>query len=152
MRGAGRVAGDRGSRVRQALVSLQVALSLALVACAGLLAASLYNLQRQDFGFRTESRFVVQLNTSLGAVTLERLDATYRLLQEKLAQIPGVTSSSFSLYGPMEGNNWIARVTVDGHAVSEVLSASWLRVSPGYFETIGTRLVRGRLLDMRDTP
>jgi macrolide transport system ATP-binding/permease protein len=152
MRGAGRVAGDRGSRLRQTLVSLQVALSLALVACAGLLAASLYNLQRQDFGFRTESRFVVQLNTSLGAVTLERLDATYRLLQEKLAQIPGVTSSSFSLYGPMEGNNWIARVTVDGHAVTEILSASWLRVSPGYFETIGTRLVRGRFLDARDTP
>ena len=78
MRGAGRVAGDRGSRLRQTLVSLQVALSLALVACAGLLATSLYNLQRQDFGFRTEGRYTVQLSTALGAVTIERLDAIYR--------------------------------------------------------------------------
>jgi predicted permease len=152
MRGAGRVAGDRGSRLRQTLVSLQVALSLALVACAGLLAASLYNLQRQDFGFRTEGRYTALLNTSLGAVTFERLEAIYRLLPERLGRIPGVTSAAFSLYGPMEGNNWIARVTVDGHAASEALSASWDRVSPGYFETIGTRLVRGRFLDARDTP
>jgi macrolide transport system ATP-binding/permease protein len=40
---------------------------------------------------------------------------------------------------------------VDGHPASEVLSASWDRVSAGYFETLGTRLVRGRFLDSRDT-
>ncbi len=152
MRSAGRVAGDRGSRLRHALVSVQVALSLALVTCAGLLAVSLYNLQRQDFGFRTEGRYAIQLNASLGAVTFERLGAIYRLLTERLGRIPGVTNAAFALYGPMEGNNWIARITVDGHAASDVLSASWNRVSPGYFETLGTRLVRGRFLDARDTP
>jgi predicted permease len=152
MRGAGRVAGDRGSRLRQTLVSLQVALSLALVACAGLLATSLHNLQRQDFGFRTEGRYTASLSASLGAVTPGRLEAIYRLLPERLGRIPGVTSAAFALYGPMEGNNWIARLAVDGHAASEVLSASWLRVSPGYFETIGTPLVRGRFLDARDAP
>jgi predicted permease len=152
MRGAGRVAGDRGSRLRQTLVSLQVALSLALVVCAGLLATSLYHLQRQDFGFRTEGRYTASVNASLGAAATERLEAIYRLLPERLGRIPGVTSAAFALYGPMEGNNWIARLTVDGHAASEVLSASWLRVSPGYFETIGTPLVRGRFLDARDAP
>ena len=68
-----------------------------------------------------------------------------------LARIPGVTNAAFSLYGPMEGNNWIARLTIDGHATTEALSASWTRVSPGYFETLGTRLVRGRFPDTRDS-
>ena len=152
MRGAGRVAGDRGARLRQTLVSLQVAMSLALVACAGLLATSLYNLQRQDFGFLTEGRYTASVSAAFGAASFERLDAIYRRLPERLGRIPGVTSVAFSLYGPMEGNNWIARITADGHASSERLSASWTRVSPGYFETIGTRLVRGRFLDARDTP
>jgi macrolide transport system ATP-binding/permease protein len=152
MRGAGRVAGDRGSRFRQTLVSLQVAMSLALVVCAGLLATSLSNLQRQDFGFRTEGRYAAAVSTSLGAVSFDHLETIYRLLPERLGRIPGVTSVGFSLYGPMEGNNRIARITADGHGSSERLSSSWNRVSPRYFETIGTRLVRGRFPDARDTP
>jgi macrolide transport system ATP-binding/permease protein len=152
MRGAGRVAGGRGSRVRQALVSLQVALSLALVACAGLLAATLYNLQRQDFGFRTDGRYSAKLNASLSDATVEHLEPIYARLADRLAGIPGVASAAFALYGPMEGNNWTSRVTVDGLTSTDVRSASWNRVSPGYFETLGTRLVRGRFLDARDTP
>ena len=152
MRGAGRVAGARGSRLRHGLVSLQVALSLALVACAGLLAATLYNLQRQDFGFRTDGRYSAKLNASFGNAAVEHLEPIYARLAERLAGIPGVASAAFALYGPMEGNNWTSRVTVDGQAPTDVLSASWNRVSPRYFETLGTRLVRGRFLDARDTP
>ena len=152
LRGAGRVAGDRGSRLRQTLVALQVGMSLTLVACGGLLALSLYNLQRQDFGFRTDGRYVAHLNASPGAVTSERLDAIYRALTERLGRIDGVVSAAFSLYGPMAGNNWSTRITADGPHAHDRLPASWNRVSPRYFETIGTPLVRGRVLDARDRP
>ncbi|PYR80049.1 MAG: hypothetical protein DMF86_01790 [Acidobacteria bacterium] len=151
MRGAGRVAGDRHSRLGRGLVALQVALSLVLVACAGLLARSLYNLQAQDFGFQTANRYVAALNVALGDVTPERLEAIYRALPERIGRIAGVDRVAFSLYSPMEGDNWGTRITVDGHSTSEVLSASWDRVSAGYFDAIGTPLLRGRAIDARDT-
>ena len=152
LRGAGRIAGNRGSRLRQTLVSLQVGMSLMLVACGGLLAVSLYNLQRQDFGFRTDGRYVAHLNASPGAITSEHLDTIYHALSERLRRIDGVGSAGFSLYGPMEGNNWSTRLTADGPHAQDRLPASWNRVSPRYFETIGTPLVRGRAVDARDTP
>jgi predicted permease len=50
----------------------------------------------------------------------------------------------------MEGTNWDSGIHFEGRP--EGTSASWLRVSPHYFETIGTRLLRGRVIDERDTP
>lgn len=151
MRGFGRVAGERGSWLRRALVALQVALSLSLVTSAGLLARSLDNLQRQDFGFQTDGRYVAALHTAFGGASLERLDAVYAHLTAAVAAIPGVESVAFSLYSPMSGDNWSTRITVEGHGPGERLAASWNRASPKYFETIGTPLLRGRVIDERDT-
>jgi predicted permease len=152
MRGFGRVAGDRGSFMRRSLVALQVALSLSLVTTAGLLARSLDNLQRQDFGFRTDGRYVAALNVALGGAPTERIADTYKQIPQTIGAIPGVRSVAFSLYSPMEGDNWGSRITVEGHAPAEILESSWNRVSPRYFETIGTPLLRGRAIDERDTP
>jgi predicted permease len=152
IRGFGRVAGDRGSFMRRSLVSLQVALSLSLVTSAGLLAKSLDNLERQDFGFRTDGRYVAGMNIALGGAPAERLAAAYRRLPEAIGAIPGVSSVAFSLYSPMKGDNWAGRIAVEGHAAAELLISSWNRVSPRYFETIGTPLLRGRVIDDRDTP
>ncbi len=151
MRGFGRVAGERGSLVRRSLVALQVALSLSLVTSAGLLARSLDNLQRQDFGFRTEGRYVASLHTALGRASLERLEAMYAGLGAAVGAIPGVERVAYSLYSPMSGDNWSGRIAVEGHAPAERIIASWNRVSPKYFETIGTPLLRGRVMDERDT-
>jgi predicted permease len=56
----------------------------------------------------------------------------------------------------MGGGNWSSGIYMEGHTIAaggETRdSSSWLRVSPHYFETIGTRLVRGRAIDDRDTP
>src|SRR5262249_39473159 len=71
-----------------------------------------------------------------------------------LSQIPGVLSASLSLYGPMSGSNWESAISIEGRPVpltpADRISSSWNRVSPGYFETIGTHLGRGRLFDDRD--
>ena len=152
MRGAGRTTGERGSAVRRSLVALQIGLSLVLVACAGLLGRSLVNLQEQDLGFRSDGRYVATLAPSLSTIPSEQLPDLYPRLQERLRQIPGVANAAFSLYSPMSGDNWASIITVDGHGTDERLTASWNRVSPRYFDTVGTRLIRGRAFDERDGP
>ena len=97
MRGVGRVAGDRGSFMRRSLVALQVAVSLSLVATAGLLARSLDNLERQDFGFRTEGRYVAALNVALGGAPTERIADAYKRIPQTIGAIPGVRSVALSL-------------------------------------------------------
>jgi len=152
LRGAARTSGDRGSLLRRSLIALQVAVSLVLITCAGLLGRSLSNLMQQDFGFRTESRYVAALAPSLATVPQPQLEALYARMRERLLTVPGVANVSFSLYSPMSGDNWSSLITVDGHSGRERLSASWNRVGPGYFETVGTPLLRGRAFDERDRP
>jgi macrolide transport system ATP-binding/permease protein len=151
MRGAGRTTGERAAWIRRSLVVLQVAISLTLITCAGLLGRSLQKLEAQDFGFQTDSRYAVTLAPSLSTIEPERLAAIYSRIQERLRRIPGVVNAAFSLYGPMSGDNWASLITVDGHAPSERLISSWNRVSPGYFDTIGTPIIRGRAFDDHDT-
>ena len=58
------------------------------------------------------------------------------------------------MYSPMEGSNWGNPISIAGHSAppGKVLASSLNSVSAHYFETIGTRLVRGRFIDERDTP
>jgi predicted permease len=147
----------RGSSIPQkSLVVLQTALSLVLLAGAGLLLGSLRNLEGQPFGFLTDGRLIVKIDPSLAGYTADRLGSLYRSLKDRLDQIPGVRSVSFSLYSPMADMNWSGGISIDGRAHSGTPDdwdgASWLRVSSDYFQTIGTPLVRGRFIDQRDTP
>jgi macrolide transport system ATP-binding/permease protein len=152
MRGAGRTAGDGGSRLRRSLVVVQVALSLVLITCAGLLGRSLARLQYQDFGFLTTGRYVVSITPSLGDTSTAQLHQLYPRIRERLARIPGVADVAFSLYGPMSGDNWSSSLVVEGHATTEQLAAAWTRVSPGFFETVGIPLLRGRAISDADAP
>ena len=71
-----------------------------------------------------------------------------------MSSIPGVVSSSYSMYSPMEGNNWGSSVYFPGrkHQSGENGDyASWLRIGPNYFPTVGTRLLRGRTIGEQDT-
>jgi predicted permease len=150
IRGATRTTGDRGGRLRGSLISLQVALSLVLITCAGLLGRTLTSLESQDFGVRLESRYVVALAPSLTTVPPEELPAMYARMQDRLLRIPGVRNAAFSLYAPMSGDNWSTRIVIEGAAATDRSAASWNRISPRYFETVGTPLLRGRAFDARD--
>ena len=156
LRGAQRNVHSGSTLPQKALIVIQAALSIVLLAGAGLLAASLRNLENQQFGFATDGRLIVGIEPSLGGYTVERLDGLYRTLRERLRGLPGVQSVSLSLYSPMSGTNWSSGISIEGRPPStnpeDWDGASWLRVSPDYFDTIGTRLVRGRFLDDRDTP
>src|SRR5947208_1495006 len=153
LRGAGHSTGDHSSLARRSLVVVQVALSIVLLMGAGLLTRSLRNLEDQRFGFETRGRLIVHVNPTVVAYPLEKLYGLYQQLQQRLTEIPGVLSASLSGYSPLGGNNWNERVYIEGHPQDfEGPAPSWDRVGPHYFETIGTRLLRGRAIEERDTP
>ena len=153
LRGAGRSTGDRSSRLQKSLVIAQVAFSIVLLIGAGLVTQSLRNLEYQHFGFVTEGRLIVKVFPGLSGYTADRLPGLYQRLEEKMPQIPGVLSASLSWYSPLGGDNANERVFIEGKTPDYRWTApSWDRVGPHYFETIGTRLLRGRVIDERDAP
>jgi len=137
---------------QRGLVVLQVALSAILLIGEGLLTRSLRNLQNQSFGFETAGRLMVRVDPSLAGYAPEKLYGVYQQLQSRLPQIPGVLSASYSLYSPMRGDNWSWGIHLEDHPPDEDNGASWDRVGPQYFETVGTRLLRGRVIGKEDTP
>jgi len=152
LRGVGHSTRDHTSLARQSLVVLQVALSAVMLVAAGLLARTLRNLEDQRFGFEPEGRVVVRVNPALAGYKPEKLYGLYQQLAQRLPQIPGVVSASYSLYSPMRGDNWSLNIFIEGRGPDERDGASFDRVGPHYFATIGTRLLRGRVIGGEDTP
>ena len=153
LRGANRSTSDHSSAPRKALLVVQAAVSVVLVAGAAMMTRSLGNLEQQDFGFRADGLVNVSFNPPPSSYSPERLDALYRDLQDRLQTIPGVERASLALYAPLT-NNWSELIFVDGHPppkMSEDSAASWDRVSAGFFETVGQTVLRGRGITERDT-
>ncbi len=155
MRGASRSTGERRGWTQKSLVVVQAALSLVLLAAAALLTESLKNMQHQHFGFETSNRYILHTDAAMAGYKPAQLDAFYRQLHDDLAAIPGVSQVSFSIYSPMDGNNWGETTYIEGQAPpppgSDQNNASWARVSSGYFDTIGTRIIQGMAITEQDT-
>jgi predicted permease len=155
LRGANRSTGQSVGWTQKSLVVAQAALSLVLLCAAGLLIQSLRNMQRQDFGFETANRYILHIDPQMAGYKPAQLAAFYRQLHDTLAAIPGVNRVSFSLYSPMEGDNWSETVYLEGQAPpppdTDQNDASWVRVSDGYFEIVGTKVLQGRAITDRDT-
>ncbi|MGH9497896.1 MAG: ABC transporter permease [Terriglobales bacterium] len=155
LRGANRSTARGGSWTQKSLVVLQAALSLVLLCAAGLLMQSLRNMHNQHFGFETANRYLLHVDPQMAGYKPDQLDALYRQLRGTLAAVPGVKKVSYSLYMPMEGNNWGETVFIEGQAPpppdSNENQTSWVRVSDGYFDLIGTKIVEGRAISDQDT-
>ncbi|MFY9754060.1 MAG: ABC transporter permease, partial [Candidatus Acidiferrales bacterium] len=156
LRGAGRSTGRSGGWAQKALVIAQAALSLVLLSAAGLLTQSLRNMRNQNFGFETANRYILHIDPQMAGYKPDQIPALYRQLHDSLAAIPGVAQVSFSLYSPMEGDNWGETVFIEGQAPpppdSDQNNASWVRASTGYFETLGTKIIQGRSFSEQDSP
>jgi predicted permease len=148
LRGANRSTGRHETFAQRALVVAQAAVSVVLLCAAGFLILSMRQMERQHFGFDPTHRTIVQIDAQTAGYKPEQLQNFYRQVHETLSQIPGVISVAESLYSPMDGDNWGENAYVEGEPApapgSDSQGASWDRVSPGYFETIGTKLVQGR--------
>jgi predicted permease len=154
LRGSGRSTGDRSSVPQKALVIIQAALSVVLLAGAVLMTKSLNNLEHQDFGIATANRYVLHLDVSGAGYTVDRLQPLYLQMQSRFAAIPGVTGAGLALYSPLEGDNWGECVIQQGHAApgpNDKCGSTWDRVSANYLSTIGVPMVRGREFNEHDT-
>jgi predicted permease len=156
LQGVGRSTGRKATWGQKALVVVQAALSLALLCAAGLLTRSLNNMQHRNFGFDTTNRYILHIDPQMAGYSPDKLEPLYRQLRDNVSVIPGIEQVSFSLYSPMEGDNWGEGIYIDGEPPpppgTPDHNASWVRVSPGYFDTIGTKIVEGRSINEQDTP
>ncbi|MGA7884387.1 MAG: ABC transporter permease [Acidobacteriaceae bacterium] len=154
LRGANRSTRHSGLWTQKILVVAQAAISLALLCAAGLLIRSLTNLQHQHFGFDTQNRTILHIDPQMAGYQASQADAFFRQLKMTLEAIPGVREVTYSTYSPMEGDNWGTGVYIEGKAPpppgSDFNGASWVRVSPGYFENIGTKVMAGREFTEQD--
>jgi predicted lysophospholipase L1 biosynthesis ABC-type transport system permease subunit len=104
MRGANRSTRDSSSLSQKGLVVVQATLSVVLLTGAGLLTLSLQKMERQNFGFETGHRVNVSVNAPFSNYPLEKQDAVYRALQQRLARIPGVQNAALAQYTPFTDN------------------------------------------------
>jgi putative ABC transport system permease protein len=154
LRGANRSVGAGRSWVQKSLVIAQVAVSLILLSAAALLSRSLRNLEHQNFGFETEGRYIAWINPMLGNYKLEQMEPMFRQIDDSLLRIPGVRRVAPALYAPMTGDSWNDGIRVEGRPEpdpKEDTGASWARVMPGFFETIGATIKQGRPITDQDT-
>jgi predicted permease len=154
LRGVNRSTRDRSSLPQQALVVMQAALSLVLLAGAILMTKSLVNLEHQNFGVATANRYVLHFDPEGAGYTVERLPALYREIEARFSALPGLAGVGMALYSPLEGDNWSDCVIQQGHPApgpNDKCGSTWDRVSPHFLDAIGVPVLRGRGLTDQDT-
>jgi putative ABC transport system permease protein len=147
-----RSAGRHGSRVRQTLVAVEVALAVILVAGAALLSQTLSHMTAVDPGFRPES--VVTATVALPADRYSddgRVDRFYRTLFDRLRALPGVRAAGAVQALPLSGNTSVRPYSIDGVPIASTSPVAHYRiVVPGYFEAMRIPLRAGRTFADRD--
>ncbi len=154
LRGANRSTRDRTTLPQKSLVILQAALSVILLSGAVLTTRSLLNLEHQNLGVVTASRYVAHFDPEGAGYTVDRLAALYREIEERFSALPGMAHVSLAMYSPLEGDNWGECVIQQGHPAprhGDNCGSTWERVSTGFLESIGVPVVRGRNFSAQDT-
>lgn len=152
----GRAAGfGAGShRLRRGLMAVETALALVLLTGAGLMMRTLQELTRVDTGIRTDHLLTARVMLAGDQWTTARRRAFFDDVLTQARALPGVSHAAFAFSLPIDGSNWNSIFTVADKPVPErakLPSAAFTPVSDGYFETMGMRLIRGRLFDRTDT-
>jgi predicted permease len=148
--GAGAGTGRGQHRLRSGFVVTQIALSLVLLMMAGLLLRNLQNLFRIDLGFDPAKILTVNIDLSRGHYEGRDPIATfYRPLLERVSHLPGVQAAGvIDLLPVLEwGDGYEVHITGQPpYAKNVSMAAETRNVSPGYFDVMGIKLLRGRTL------
>ena len=143
----GGIAGTGGSLfMRKGLVAAQVALSFLLLFGAGLFVRSLQNLQTTDTGVAMDNLVTFRLSPALSGYDNPRTVNLYNELLDRLRSTPGIKAASHAGVSILSGDEWDSTTSVEGHNAKdgEDMQAFMNALSPGYFETMGIRLLDGR--------
>jgi predicted permease len=154
--------GGRGTvasrhRTQGIFVSVQMALALMLLISAGLLLRSVYRILQVDPGFNPKSvaGFDLTLDPAVQNKPPDAIRATFRQIEDRLTQIPGVAAAamgweSFPLASDSERQFWIDGQPRPG-SDNDMNWTLWYDVTLGYFQTMGIKLLRGRLFTAQDS-
>ncbi|HXT41235.1 MAG TPA: ABC transporter permease [Candidatus Angelobacter sp.] len=148
---AGQMAGGARACANHALVVGQIALSVILLAGAGLFVRTLRNLQGLDLGFKRDHLVLFDLDFPRTYDAGQQTQVNARILQ-LVSSLPGVRCASLSGAGLLSGNTVRTRFSVDGYTPQpdEKMQVTAVVVGPRFFETLRIPLLRGRELATAD--
>lgn len=140
----------RGSGVRSALVVVQIACAFSLVVACGLLVRSLQAYANVDLGFNAAKLVAIEPPpVSAAFLSNEGLQTQYfERLRQNLAALPGVASVAYATAAPLSDGEADEFVNILGGPRNA--DALFEFVSPEYFATMGTQVVRGRAITTED--
>jgi len=141
-------------RFSNALVILQVALSVLLLVGAGLFAQTLRNRLAVDTGFEQTGVLVATLDPLATGRSAPQLTAIHGELLDRVLTLPGVRAASWSDRAPLSGGERQRSISVLGFLPKpeDDLNPFVVSVSPLFFETMGIPLIRGRAFTPADEP
>jgi len=145
--------GPHRSRLQQAFVAAQVAVSLTLLVVAGLLLRSLQTAAAFDPGFKTDNLLLAQFDLRRHGYSKEQGQAFYRQLIERLKSLPGAGAVTSATVTPLGTGRESQGYSIPGHVTpngDEMISIGNNVVGPDYFATMGIPMLRGRDFDARD--
>jgi predicted permease len=141
------------SRVRTTLLVAQAALSILLLAGAGLFVRSLHSVETEKTGYDIDQ--VVYASVDVDPDFQDRAkDITQRLpaLADRIRRLPGVAGTALAWMAPMEGMSWLDLFTASGDSMPHVAAQGpfVMRVSPEFFGVVGMHMIGGRPLRRDD--
>jgi putative ABC transport system permease protein len=149
-RGRGLV-GDSRFGLGNALVVVQVALSLMLVIAAGLFLRTFWSLATLDLGFQRRGLLVANVNAQRLQLEPRQRLPVFERLRDEAAAVPGVANATISVVTPVSGSSWQWGIdAVDGVIIPTTGDNFQPRstyaniVGPGWFDTFGVRVIAGR--------
>jgi len=154
LRDGARSSSRGGSRMRRALVVGEVALAVIMLSGAGVLLKSLRSLQQIDIGFDPERILTARISLPpLNYPNDARAIALVQQLEERVRGLPGVLNTGTMGWTPVVGEGGTWSIVFDGREIREIAaapSADPQQVTPGFFGTLGVRIVRGRAFTDQD--
>ena len=148
--------GRFASRLRQAFVVFQVAVSLMLLVGAGLFLRTLRNAHAVDLGYGLDSTLVADINLDVRGYSQPAGQVAYQQILERLRGTPGVAAAGASRVTVLSGGARTVSVSVDGRPVapdgSNGLDVRVNVVSDGYLDALGIPVLRGRDFTAADGP
>jgi predicted permease len=150
---SGKLSGGRGAaRFRTSLVTVQIALSMALLISAGLFIKSLRNISKVDLGIKIDNVVTFGVSPARSGYDSTRAVALYGRIGEALAAIPGVSSVTSSMVPVLAGNNWGEGVSVEGFTkdLDTDAGSRYNAVGPEYFHVLGVPVLSGRDISASD--
>lgn len=145
-------ASRRQRNVAGALVLAQVSLSLLLIVGAGLFVRTFVSLADVQLGFEPSGAMVVTLGAQRTGIDAEGRGQLYENVRTAALAVPGVTNAALSVITPVSGSTWNGDLEFPhkpGLSEEERI-VDFNYVTPGWFATYGTRILRGRDFDSRD--